>query len=185
MQNQHLLNYNIQAGNGLFVHIPQQSTFKMTKAGLLYHDMRHLLKNNNNAHIMVNYSYCPIPQVEEKNKQYTVSAIRRADCASLLQNITIQPVKWILHEFDNNILHNIAILCEYFWMDEDVYQPSVPHLWGKKVRQNIHNVEPIIEKNVPRALLIDTRKSPYAVTSCKPSALDSWTPYPDILCLPQ
>ena len=40
----------------------------MSKAGLFYHNMRHLLKNKNNAHIMLNDSRLPIPQVDKKKK---------------------------------------------------------------------------------------------------------------------
>ena len=80
VQKQHIVTYNSQYGNELVVHIPQRPTFKMTKAGLLYHNMRHLLKNNN-AHTMVNDSRSPIPQVEEKMKQYTSCYVKRADCA--------------------------------------------------------------------------------------------------------
>ena len=69
VQKHHLVTYNSQYGNGFVVHIPQQPTFKITKASLFYHNMRHFIKNNNNLHIMVNYSCSPIPQVEGKKKQ--------------------------------------------------------------------------------------------------------------------
>ena len=45
VQKYYLGTYNNQYGNEIVVHIPQQPTFKMTKAGLFYHDMIHLLKN--------------------------------------------------------------------------------------------------------------------------------------------
>ena len=40
----HLVIYNSKYGNKFDVHIPQQPTFKMNKAGLFYHNMKHLLK---------------------------------------------------------------------------------------------------------------------------------------------
>ena len=64
VQKHHILTYNCQYGNEFVVNIPHRPTFKMTKDGLFYHDMMHLLKNKNNAHIMVNYSQSPIPQVK-------------------------------------------------------------------------------------------------------------------------
>ena len=56
----------------------------MTKAGLFYRNIKHLLKNRNNVHIMLNDSQYPIPQVEEKKKQYTTSDVNRADHARRL-----------------------------------------------------------------------------------------------------
>ena len=41
----------------------------MTKFGIFYHNIRHILKNKNNMHIMVNDSRSYIPQMEEKKKQ--------------------------------------------------------------------------------------------------------------------
>ena len=63
VQKHHLVNYNSQYGNVFVFHIPQRPTFNMTKAGIFYHNMRHLLKNKNNAHIIVNNSRSPILQV--------------------------------------------------------------------------------------------------------------------------
>ena len=109
----------------------------MNKSGLLYHYMRGLLNNKNNMHIMVNDSCYPIPQVEEKKKQYTARNVKRADSARWLQNITGQPVKWILHAVDNNILQNIPILWEDIGMAEEIYGPSVPHFQDKTVHHKI------------------------------------------------
>ena len=58
----HLVTYNSQDDNEFFIHIPQRPTFKMTKAGMFYNDMRHLL-NNKDAHIMVNIMHYLIPKV--------------------------------------------------------------------------------------------------------------------------
>ena len=44
VQKHHLLTYNSQYGNKFVIHIPQRPTFKMTKDGIFFHDMRHLLK---------------------------------------------------------------------------------------------------------------------------------------------
>ena len=35
-------------------------------------------------------------------------------------------------------------------MAEDIYEPSVTHLQGKTVLHNIHHVEPIIVKKLPK-----------------------------------
>ena len=53
VQKNHPVNYNIRDGNEFVIHSLQWPTFKTTKAGLFYRDMRHLL-NNKDAHIMVN-----------------------------------------------------------------------------------------------------------------------------------
>ena len=81
---------------------------------------------------MVNYSYFPIPQLEEKKKQYTVRDVKRDDIARRLQHITVQPTNRILHAVDNNILQNLPILQEDVRMDEEIYGPSVPCLKRKK-----------------------------------------------------
>ena len=62
VQKNHPVTYNSREGNEFVIHSPQRPTFKMTKAGLFYHDMRHLLKNKD-AHIIVNDSCSTIPQV--------------------------------------------------------------------------------------------------------------------------
>ena len=97
----------------------------MTKDGLFYHDIRHLLKNKINAHIMVNNSRSPIPKLEGKKKQYTTCDVKMADCARRFQPIDVQPLNWILHAVENNILHNLPILGEDAVMAEDIYEPSV------------------------------------------------------------
>ena len=53
VQKNHPVTYNSKDGNEFVIHSTQRPTFKMTKAGMFYHDMRHLLKNKD-AHIMVN-----------------------------------------------------------------------------------------------------------------------------------
>ena len=65
VQKNYPVTYNSRDGNEFVIHSLQQPTFKMTKSGLFYHDTRHLLKNNY-AHIMVNNSHSPIPQVQDK-----------------------------------------------------------------------------------------------------------------------
>ena len=122
------MTYNSQDGNKIFIHIPNRTEFKITKAGLLFHNMIHLLKNKNNEHIMVNDSLSPIPQFVEKKKQFTTRDVNRADSARQFHHITAQPENRILHAVYNNILNNIPILREYFGMDEDIYGPSIPHL---------------------------------------------------------
>ena len=88
-----------------------------------------LLKNKNNTHIIANNSHSPIPQAEEKNKQYTTRDTKRE---RQFQHITDQQVKQILHVVDNNILQNTPILREDFRMTEDIYMPSLPHYKAKK-----------------------------------------------------
>ena len=53
VQKHHLVTYNSQYWNEFVVHIPQCPTFNMTKAGLFYHNMRHLIKYNKIMHIMI------------------------------------------------------------------------------------------------------------------------------------
>ena len=103
LQKNHLVTYNIQYGNEFVVHSSQRPRFKTTKAGLFYHDMRHLPKKKY-THIMVNNSHSPIPQVDYNKKIYTACDIKRADCARRLQNITGQPIKQTLHSVDNKIM---------------------------------------------------------------------------------
>ena len=62
-----LVTYNRQDENYFVVYSPQWPTLNMTKAGLLYHDINHLLKNKD-AQIMVNESRSTIPQVNDKKK---------------------------------------------------------------------------------------------------------------------
>ena len=101
--------YNSWDVNDFIIHSPQRPKFRMTKAGLFYHDMKHLL-NNKDAHIMVNNLHSPIPQVQDKKEKYTARGIKRADCAKQFQHITGQPINRILHAVDNNILQNLSIL---------------------------------------------------------------------------
>ena len=102
---------------------------------------------------MVNDSHPPIPQVQEKKKIYTARDIKRADHARRFQNITGQPIKWILHAVDNNILQNLPILQKDARMADDKYGPSIPHLKGKTVRRKIQNVEPVKITSVPKTTL--------------------------------
>ena len=82
----------------------------MTKAGLLYHVMRKLLKNNNNANIVLNNPRYHIPQVEGNKNQYITCDVNRSDHERQFQLITDQPVKQILNVDDKNIIQNYPIL---------------------------------------------------------------------------
>ena len=108
----------------------------MNKASMFYHDMRHLLKNKD-AHIMVNDSQSPIPQVKEKKKWYTARNIKSAYFERQLQHITGQPINWILYAVNNKILHNLPILREDVGIAEDTYGPIIPHITVKTVRRII------------------------------------------------
>ena len=44
VQKNHPVTYRIRYGNDFFIHSPQRPTLNMRKAGIFYHDMRHLLK---------------------------------------------------------------------------------------------------------------------------------------------
>ena len=100
-----VVTYNIWYGNEFVIHSPQRRTFMMTKAGIFYNAMRHLLKNKD-SHIIVNDSHYPIPQVQDKKEIYTTRDIKRADRAMRFQHITGQPINRILHAVDNRILQN-------------------------------------------------------------------------------
>ena len=63
VQKHHLVIHDSKDRKEFVVHSPQQPTFNMAKYILFYHNIRQLLKNKNNAHIMVNDSRSPIPQV--------------------------------------------------------------------------------------------------------------------------
>ena len=102
---------------------------------------------------MVDESRSPISQVEWTKKQYTASDVKRDDCKSKFHHIIGQPVKWILHVFDNNILQNIPILREDVWVDEEIFGPSVPHLQLKTVCHKVQHVEHITVPNVPKGNL--------------------------------
>ena len=117
----------------------------MTKAGLLYHDIRHLLKNKD-AHIMVNDSRSPIPQAKDKKKGYINHNIKIAYCESQFQHITGQPIKWILHAVNNIIRKNLPILQEDVVMSEDIYVPSITHVKCKTVWHKIQHFYPV---NIP------------------------------------
>ena len=64
VQKNHPVTYSSRDRNEFVIHSPQKTTFKMTKAGLFYHDIRHLLKNKD-THMMMNDSHYPIPQVQD------------------------------------------------------------------------------------------------------------------------
>ena len=131
----------------------------MTKAGLFYHNIMHLLKNKKNTHIRVSDSPPPPIQQEEDNKKhYTICDVNMADCARLFHHINGQPVKIILHEVDNIILYNIPIPREDARMSEEIYLPSVPHFQGKIFRQKVQHVEPIILPNLPKGILDRQKK---------------------------
>ena len=89
---------------------------------------------------MVNDSRSHITQVEWNKRQYTARNVKMSDCARRFQHITVQPVKQILHAFDDNILQNLLILWEDVRMAEDIYVPSVPHFQGKIVRHKVHHL---------------------------------------------
>ena len=122
-----------------FIHIPQRPTFKMTKAGLLYNDIRRLLKNKD-AHILVNDLYSPILQVQDKKERYTARYIKRADLARQFQHITGQTIKQILNAVDDNILQKLPILREDVRMAQDIYGTIILHLKGKTVRRKVQHV---------------------------------------------
>ena len=124
----------------------------MTKAGLLYHDIRHLLKNKD-AHIMVNDLHSPIPQVQDNKKGYTARNIKRANRVRRFQYITGQLTEQILHAINNKILQKFPILREDVRMVEYVYGPSIPHLKGKPVLRKIQYVEPVKIISVPKTIL--------------------------------
>ena len=152
VQKNHLVTYNSQDGNEFVIHSPQRPKFNMTKAGLFYHDIRRLLKNKD-SHIMVNDSHSPIPQVQDKDKIYISHDIKWANRSRRFQHITGQPIKQILHEVDNNILQNLPILLEDARMDEDIYEPIIPHLKENIVWRKIQNVEPVNITSVPKTIL--------------------------------
>ena len=91
VQKNHHVTYSNQDGNKFIIHRPQRLTFKMTKAGIFYHDISNLLKNKD-AHILVNNSHYPIPQVQDKKKIYTAHNIKRADRARQFQHINMQSI---------------------------------------------------------------------------------------------
>ena len=72
VQKNHPVTYNSRDRNEFVIHIPQWPTFKMTKAGLFYHDISQIL-NNKDVHIMVNDSHSTIPQVQENKERYTAA----------------------------------------------------------------------------------------------------------------
>ena len=127
VQKHHLVTYNSRYGNESVVHIPQQPKINTNKDGIFYYGTGHLIKSNNNEHIMVNNSHFTITQVQEKKKHYTICDLKRDNCARLSQHITRQPVKQMLHTVDNNNLQNLPILQEDVRMVEDIYGPSVTY----------------------------------------------------------
>ena len=129
--------YNSLDGNDFVIHSPHRPTFKITKAGIFYYDMRHLLENKG-VRILVKDSHSPIPQVQDNKERYTTRDIKRADRARRFQRIIGQPINRILHAVNNNILKNLPILKEDARLAEDIYGPSIPHLKRKTVRPKIH-----------------------------------------------
>ena len=184
VQKHHLVTYNSQYGNKLFIHNPQRPTFNMTKAGLFNHDTRHLLKNKN-VHIMVNYSRSPITLVEGKNKQYTARDLKRSDRARWFQNIAIQKMKRIIHTVDNNTLQNLPIFEKMLgWLITSM--DTVCNICKSKQSVTIFSMCNLSWYQMsPKAFLINTRNPPWAVTSCTSTTLTSWTSHPNTLYLPQ
>ena len=119
---------------------------------MFYHDMRQLIKNKD-AHIMVNNSHSPIPQVQDKKKIYTTPNIKRADCARWFQHINVQTIKRIFHAVNNKILQKLPILREDVRIAEDIYMTSIPHLKGKTVRRKIQHMEPVNITSVTKTIL--------------------------------
>ena len=183
VQKNHPVTYNSRDGNEFIIHSPQRPTFKMTKAGLFYHDMRQLLKNKD-AHILANESHSPIPQVQDKKERYISRDIKRADRARRFQHITGQTIKRIFHAVNNNIMQNLPILREDVKMAKDIYGPSIPHLKVNTVRRKVQHVEPVNIKMSPKPSLISTKSSPFAVTSYKSMELASSTQYHGTSFLP-
>ena len=151
------MTYNIQYSNKFVVNSPQRPIFNITKDGLFYHDMRNLLKNKN-TEIRENDPRSPIPQVEEKNKQYTACDVKRADWERQYHHITGQLIKWILHTDGNNIVQNLPIFQNDIGMAEDIYWPSVPYLQVKIVWHKIQHVETIMVPSVPTEILDKCKK---------------------------
>ena len=131
VQKLHLVTCKSQYGKSFVVQIPQQPTSNITKSGIFYHNMGHLLKNKNSMHIMVNGSRSPIPQVEENNKQYNACDVNNDDRARQFQHITSQPVKRILHVVDK-IFYRISQFCKKIpgWMR--TYIDSACHVFKAK-----------------------------------------------------
>ena len=91
--------------------------------------------------------------MKDKKKGYTTRNIKRADNSRQLKHITVQHIKRILHEVDNNILQNLPILQEYFGMAEDIYGPIIPHQKGKTMRCKIQHVDPVKIPSIPKTIL--------------------------------
>ena len=110
VQKHHLVTYNSRYGNESVVHIPQQPKINMNKDGIFYDGTGHLIKSNNNEHIMVNNSHFNITQMQEKKKHYTSHNVKRADSARKFQHITGKTVNRILQTVDNRILQTPPII---------------------------------------------------------------------------
>ena len=91
VQKNHPVTYNSRYGNEFVIHSAQRQKFKMTKDGLFNHNKRHLL-NNKDAHILVNDSHSPIPQVQEKKERHTARDIKLNYRARQFQHITDHPI---------------------------------------------------------------------------------------------
>ena len=116
VQKNYLVTYNRQYGNEFFIQIPQRPTFNMTKAGLLYHDTRQILKKKD-GHIMANNSHFPILQDQDKNKRYTAHNIKRVYHARLT-DILSHP--YILSQ-DWKVLHDVIIN----YMEDSFYRLNI------------------------------------------------------------
>ena len=107
---------------------------------------------------MVNDSYSPIPQVQDKKKRYTTRDIKRADRERQFQNITGRPINQILHAANNTILQNLPTLREDVRMAEDIYGPSMPHRKDKTVLRKIQHVELVKITSVPKTILYEYKE---------------------------
>ena len=102
---------------------------------------------------MVNYSYSPITQVEDRNKRYTANNIKIYDHTRRPQNITGKSIKRLFYEIDNNIMQKLPMLQEDNEISEDIYGTSITHLEGKTAQLKFQHVESVKIPSVPKIIL--------------------------------
>ena len=153
VKNHHLVTYKSRYGNEFVIHRPQQPTLNITKASIFYHDMRTLLSNKNNSHVIVNDSHSFITQGKEKNKQYTAHDVKISDRERRFHHTNLQPVKQTPCEIDNNILQNFPTVQEDAGMSEEIYGPSVPYLKDKTSHQKFQHVYTVVLLKVPEVII--------------------------------